>query len=223
MIITHAKNGLKIETDENQIPVLVLENQAVFSEFIEDFYRQCDGDDGEIVLSEEGKMMALSKSAMIVSDYFSLDLNGSRIRSRLYREMESAGIENGIEKDEFTRQGIELLEKIISSARFDHVVYDLDLDWSNIFKLFGLRIEEDYLSLQEKIISFLRIASELLNLKLVAFVNLKAYLSDQRLLEIYQIAKYLKLNLLLIESKESEALSSEKVYIIDKDKCLIIK
>lgn len=223
MIITHVRNDLRIEINENQIPVLVLENQSIFSNFIEDFYKQCDGNDGEIVLYEEGKIISLSKYAMILSDYFSLDLNGSRIRTRLYKEMESVGIENGIEKEEFTRHGVVMLEKIISSMHFDHVVYDLNLDWNNIFKLFELRIEEDYLCLQEKIISFLRIGSELLNLKLLAFVDLKAYFSEQELLEIYQISKYLKLNLLLIESKESEALPSEKIYIIDKDKCLIIK
>ena len=223
MIITDAKYLLEIEIHENQIPVLVLEDPAIFSDIISEFYRQTAGEDGNIVLSEQNKLLSVSKFAMIITDYFSLNLNNRKIQNQLFQQMEDTCIDLGVVKDEFTREGIELIDKAILSSQFDHVSYNLDLSWNDIFKLFQVRIEEDYVTLQEKLISFLRVCAQLLKLKLLVFVNLKAYLSEKELLEVYDMANYLKIQLLLIESHESIFLTRERYYIIDKDKCLIIK
>ena len=223
MIITYTKEQLKIEVQENQIPVLVMEDPGIFSGFVGSFFLQSEGEDGNIVLSDGNKELALSKSSMIVSDYFSLDLNGRKIQARLFSQLKEAAADTGIGKEDFTSLGIDLLEKIISASRFDHITYDLNLEWNDIFKLFGVRIEEDYTSLSEKILSLLRVCAQLLDLKLLAFVNLKSYLSENEVLEVYRMAGYLKLNLLMIESTERTKLPGEKIYIIDRDKCLIIK
>ena len=223
MIITHAENHLKIETVENQIPVLVLEHPHIFAEFVESLYLQCAGNDGKVVISENGKTLSLSKESILVFDYFALDFNNRKIQTRLFQQLQDIGSEFFESKEEFTRQGVEMMETILSASNFDHVEYDLDLDWKEIFKLFHVSVEEDYVSLPEKLISFLRICAELLNLRMVVFVNLKAYLTEEELGEFYQMAGYFKLQLLLIEAHESPALPQEKYYIIDKDRCLIIK
>ena len=223
MIITDAKYLLEIEIHENQIPVLVLEDPAIFSDIISEFYRQTAGEDGNIVLSEQNKLLSVSKSVLIISDYFSLDLNNRKIQNQLFQQLEDTCVDLGMLKDEFTRQGIEIIDRALLSSQFDHVSYNLEISWNDIFKLFQVKIEEDYITLQEKLISFLRVCAQLLKLKLLVFVNLKAYLSEKELLEVYDMATYLKIQLLLIESHENINLSQEKYYIIDKDKCLIIK
>ena len=47
--------------------------------------------------------------------------------------------------------------------------------------------------------------------------------SEEQLKEVYQMAFYCKLQLLLIENREQSNLEGEKTYIIDRDRCLIIK
>lgn len=223
MTITCASHMLRIEIDENQVPVLVLEEPGEYTDITGSFYRQTEGEDGEIIISEGDKIISLPKSVMIVSDYFSLDLNNRQIHNKLYQQMENTCVDLGVTKDEFTRQGIEILEKILMASRFDHVAYNLELEWGDIFKLFQVRIDEDYITLQEKLTSLLRVSAELLNLKLLIFVNLKAYLTEKELYELYHMAGYLKINLLMIESHEGCVLPQEKYYIVDKDRCLIIK
>ena len=223
MKITDARENLVIDIKEGRIPVLVLEHAQTFSEIIGDIYFQSQGDDGNILLSENGSLLAFSKTAMMVSDYFSLDLNQKKILNTLYKDMQTAAADLTMEKDKLTGQGINLLEKIINSLQFDHVAYNFELDWNALFKAFEVRIEEDYASLAEKMISFMRVCAELLNLKLLIFVGLKSYVSDDEIKQIYEIAAYLKLNLLLIEPVERRALDQEDYYIIDKDRCLIIK
>lgn len=58
---------------------------------------------------------------------------------------------------------------------------------------------------------------------MLCLVNIKAYLNKQELMELYKVAFYNKINLLLIEMAEGEVTGEEKVYIIDNDRCLIVK
>ena len=58
---------------------------------------------------------------------------------------------------------------------------------------------------------------------MLCLVNIKAYLNKQELMELYKVAFYNKINLLLIEMAEGEVTGEERVYIIDNDRCLIVK
>ena len=58
---------------------------------------------------------------------------------------------------------------------------------------------------------------------MLCLVNIKAYLNKQELMELYKVAFYNKINLVLIEMPEGEMIGEEKVYIIDNDRCLIVK
>lgn len=223
MKLTFSEYQLMMDLKENQTMVLVLEDPAMFSAFIEICYLQCSGASGGIVLSERDSILSLSKTALIISDYFLLDINNRQIQGRLFQQMKEAGNEWMMGKEEFTGYGVNLLENILSDMGFDQVAYDLELDWTDIFKLFRVRVEEDYNTLLEKLISYLRICAELLRIRLLLFVNLKSYLSGEELEELYRMAGYLKIQLLLVESHEREMLPAEQYYIIDSDKCLIIK
>ena len=57
--------------------------------------------------------------------------------------------------------------------------------------------------------------------RLMVFVNLKAYLNEVELEEVYKMAFYNKIQLLLLESVKKDVLPAEKYCIIDKDKCVI--
>jgi len=53
------------------------------------------------------------------------------------------------------------------------------------------------------------------------FVQLKAYLSEYEIQEVYTTANYCKANLLFIENRYSRTNNQEKVIIMDKDLCII--
>lgn len=65
--------------------------------------------------------------------------------------------------------------------------------------------------------------SNLLGVKVFCFVKLKAFLSEQRLNELFTMTRYYNVNLILIEYRERNEICPEKSYIIDKDQCLIVK
>ena len=85
-------------------------------------------------------------------------------------------------------------------------------------KLLGLKISNNKGEIIDKIFSLIDAVEYLSVAKLLIFVNLKLYLSDDELNEIYKYAMYKKVNILLIETgEEKEPLENEKILYIDSD------
>lgn len=223
MKIANSKEQLLFDVDVGSPRILVIENPVVFAEVIYDLNRQCNGEEGNFVFSENNVSLVPSRTTMLITDYFTLDLNQKKIQNFLYKKLANAGSELDHDKSTFTSIGINLLDKVIDKSIFDHVIYDIEISWNTIFKCFNIRIEDEDISISEKIIDFIRICRELLDIQLLITVNLKSYLSNTSLVEVYKMANYLGLKLLLLESHEGDTLPDERCTIIDKDMCVIIK
>lgn len=80
MKLVHSELGIKIVIVENRANVLVVENPMIFRKIIEDVLNQINGFDGELVLSTDDKLLALSKNIELVIDPFNIDLNSKKIQ-----------------------------------------------------------------------------------------------------------------------------------------------
>lgn len=86
-----------------------------------------------------------------------------------------------------------------------------------------LQIACDGLSLSEILPDYLKTATELGSTILFIFVNLKCFLSNENLKELYAYIAYEKINVLLIENTYRELPdSNEEVILFDQDLCRII-
>ena len=72
-----------------------------------------------------------------------------------------------------------------------------------------------------KIINYIKILSSLTKFNTIVFLNLKAFLDDWELKEVYKIAFYNKIHIVLIESYLYDKLDSENTTVFDKDLCVI--
>ena len=92
-----------------------------------------------------------------------------------------------------------------------------------MFKIYNIKIEETQETLLISLIEYLKILVNYCGIKIVSFINLKSYLSEEEILELYKYSNYNKIQLLLIESTERTILQNEMVHIVDADKCIINK
>jgi len=196
MILTHYDNQLTIPFKENEVVELVIENPHVFSEFVGDMLKQTQGQSGEIILSEKEKPLNWKKDVQMVVDFISLDLNGRTVINALFKQMMILGSEIDNKKQFFSAMGIEMIDEIIQGMQYDNITYNLDVGWGDIFKAFSVRVDDEYETLAEKVVMYLRLCSELLHVKLVCFVNIKSYLTERDLIEVYKMAGYFKFFLL---------------------------
>ena len=91
------KYGIFIEFIENQVATLVIENQKVFSEFVQNLNQQINGDEGDLILSDEDKELSFSKQAVLVTNPFTLNCNEKRIVNKLYKELQDTTNETLVE------------------------------------------------------------------------------------------------------------------------------
>lgn len=223
MTITYLPLQLLIDLPENRVVNLVLENPQDFTEVLTDLQRQFHEEEGAAVLSENNKELKWEKTGTIITDYINLSVNDKKVINRLYKLMQESSNEDFQMKGRLISNSISVLEQTISLMRYDCISYDLDFSWSDFYKAFHVRINDDSETLLEKLINYLRVCSGLLGYQLLCLVNAKDYLTKKDIAELYQIAEYLKIHLLMVESRERNDTNNEIFYIVDYDHCLIIR
>lgn len=215
--------GLDMELEENRVTVLTVENAKFITEIIGSLKNQITGEEGMFVLSDHDKIQRIDKKMNLIIDPFDVSINDRKIINKLHSRLGIIAPDYFQEKEKITADIISLLDEIVLASPFSNLIYNLDYDWTEMFKGFNIRFEETGENLIEKLVEFIRIQASLLEIRVLCFVNLKSYLIQEELQELYKAAFYNKINLVLIESIEKDKLENEQIYIVDKDRCLIVK
>lgn len=156
----------------------------------------------------------------MIIDVFNIDFNQKKIQNALYNKIEK------IYKQEFERM-----------SEFQNVFQNLQLNVLDVFnefpfefnykesigiqeylKLLGLKISNNKEKIIDTIFSLIDVVEYLSIAKLLIFVNIKLYLGNDEIQEVYKYAMYKKVNILLIETgEEKEPFENEKILYIDSD------
>ena len=223
MKLVNAELLLDIDLYENIPAVLVLEDPGMMSEVVESFFLLCKTGEGDFILSDDKKELSIDKAAEIIIDLFSIDFNSRKIQSKLYEELLENESLYAREKAEVQASIMNYLDKLIQNVPYEMITSNIDLDIHKLLKMYEVRIEPQCNTVFERLIEYTKILSRLLRKKLLALTNISSFLKTDDIKEFINMCAYLKINLLFIESKEILLQVPAKTYIIDNDKCLIIK
>lgn len=223
MKLVHPFLEKPIVFEENNMNVLVIENQKVFSELVWELLEQINDKEGRFLLSSDLKLLELKKSMDLVIDLFSLDFNQKKIISKVYSQLKMVAVGSEYYMDSTCLIGeiVHYLEKILQDIHYP-LEYDQEMDIGAIFKFADVKIGITYGTLIEKLIDYLALMQELCGISFFVFVNLKCYLSDEEVEQLYHFVAYKKFNILLLENTMREKrFEQEKIRIIDIDMCEI--
>lgn len=222
MKLVNSKYNLDIEFEENISNTLVLENKQHMIDVIQNLILQLKGDEGDFVLSAE-KNVKFDKVVEFIANPFEIDFNNKKIVTKLFEQLIAVASECVEEYNFINGKIVGTLDDICSKIEYYNVEYNLEYEWKSIFKLYNVRIGENYNSLCEKIEEYVKVLADILHIKLLIFLNIKEYLTEEEIDNLQKICFYKKIFLLLIESEERFVLDNEKTFIVDKDRCLIVK
>ncbi len=223
MKLVHPDIKNQIIFSENKVNVLTIENKTFFTEIVSEFFSQYSGNEGKFILSEDDKELSIPKTCELILNPINLDINNKQNLNKIY----------SILKQSISDEYNYLKTCTIKSAilkHIDDVLLSLDiplkrseeLDLISIFKAVNISFETEYTNLLEKIIDYISASVELNQIKCFIFINLKQFLNFKDLSELYKFARYIKINLFLIEGVYTSTKEDcEKSYIIDKDLCEI--
>lgn len=207
---------------ENEFITLVIEDSKMLTDLAYDFIK--NNDENNWILSDKGKLMDTSKHIDIIFNPFTISLNQRKIINKLYDMCDFNTKNSEMLFSWNTLQG-NLLEFVGSlTDSLDYVLqYKNNIELKDILKIVDLKFTESN-TVIEKLIDYFVLVNEILKIKIFVCFNLKTYLNLQEIKYIFEQAQYHKFNILLIERFDAfEKISGEKVVIVDKDKCVIIK
>ena len=222
MILTHPGIGFELDSGNDAVNTLVIENPKYYYEFISDLYGQSTGFDGKAVISKDGKILEASKYLDLIIQMIPFEINRKSLLNRI-----GSRIEDCIASGDYYLRMTELLGEL-TELLFD-VSFDLNcnlefdkMSIGSVIKASGFYLRDDYESLAEKIIDYMELVREFDRDKLFITVNMRDYISDREAEGFVETVLSHEFSVIMIESHERERLAREKRFVIDKDLCEII-
>lgn len=218
--LVHPDISQIIEFKENIINVLVIENPIFFRDFISDINYQINNLSGKIILSNDYKVLNISKFIEIIVQFYPFEMNKKSIINKLNNNIEKICIDDyNLECKELFSKIENLLNQLI--VNYDYPIkYDL-FEIEKLIKLANFSFDNEYDSLIEKLIDYMEIIRGLECDKVFIFVNIKSYLTSDEIIMFYEMINAKKLNVLILESYDSLRLKYENKIIIDESLCEI--
>lgn len=223
MILAHASLDEPIKLTEGIPHILVLEEKKLRVQLIEELKSQIEQGEETFVLSEEDRVLKMDKVATIVLDPFSLDFNQKKIISKIQAALKEIALDESNYEESMRIAGAvsTYFENLASHINYP-IIFNDSVEISDLIKMSGAKIEVATTSFFEHILNYMCLMNDILGVELVIFLNLHLYMQDKEIQELYKMASYKKIYLLLIESFDIEKNSLlERVTIIDKDLCVI--
>lgn len=207
---------------ENKVNVLVIEQKELFRRMIQELDKQISGEEGGFVLSDNNKTMKIDKEICLILNPFALDINSRKALTGLYNELGKLGLneENYLKTCSLKGQIAEYIYDLLNQVDYALKFQD-DFNLQSLFKALEVEFEAGEENFLEGLVYFMDVCSKFQKIKILAFVNLKTYLTNDDLQKFYKEAFYRKMHLLLLENSIEQELAEEVVCIVDDDLCVV--
>ena len=218
---THIDKVMKLDGITKHL--IVIENPHEFYNVVDTLNNQTSSSCEGFVLTETDTMkdIQLHKKSDILIDYFNMEFNSKKIQNLINSKAIELvnNSELRVNFDKSAERITEFIDDVISRLEI-RTVSEKEIELIDILKLGNLKILEWYSTPLEMIVNYINIITKLKKIDILFLVNVKQILTEEEMLQLYKHCSYIKLNLVLIESKAPvRKLEDEEVIHIDDDLC----
>lgn len=207
--------------DENHhLNELVIESPALFRKIVKNFSTDLNESN---YFTESGKQLN-SKYIDFISNPFQLNFNNKKAITTLLKLLVKQSTSESFynETNSFKSYIIKYLDELIYAENFNfEVESDPDFSIDAIAKAINIHIVGDEDNFVDLLVDYLDMMAELSDIKLFAFLNLRAFLESEDLDVLLKSINNHQLDVLFIESQQQDVIPNTGRLIIDKDLCEI--
>lgn len=222
MILAHEDIKNTIIIEYNILCEWIIESPELFSQYYLELWNQINGLDGKFVLSHKDKELAFSKTAILISNPLTIDINEKKIISKVYADL--LKIANDERMFIRTKELSSMLQQYFFELEHHYEItlsINEDIELQGLLKLLGVKVETESCDYFEQLLQYIKLQAILLGKKLFILVNIRSYFTEQQIQELFYWAQYNEIYLLLLESFQRDFTNKTKKYIIDYDQCEI--
>lgn len=216
-------NDLELKADN--VNIISINDVKMFSNVVKIINNKINGiEENEIILlDDENREINMKSNCIMLLDLFNFDFNSKKILNKLYEIIEEKiKLNQDLELDNYVLNIRNYLIQEINELPFEFSM-KTDLDISEVLKLFNVKIDTiNYESILEKIEYYIDLLSTLKIADIIFVPNLKEYLDNNELIELYKYSLYSNIKLVIIERKNNEKLEYERIWKIDENYCDVI-
>lgn len=206
---------------ENKVNCIYLEDTRYFRRILTELYQQIQGGEGGFILSEEGKSIAIKKQVEMIFSPFLLNLEDRRFYTNIYKQLQDYSIgeemysETCEMKNSIQKYMVKLLEFVPYSIKIEN-----EVDFVAFLKSTGIKIEYEVSTIEEQLIEYMELVTEILKKNIFVLVGMKNYFTVDEIKKIYETLLPQKIFLIDIErQKWGFHFPCECDIIIDTDLC----
>lgn len=191
----------------------VIEDQALFTQVIKDLYYF--DENRQLKIYHEDFCLIKLNELLVITDIFGFEVNSASVLKLIYNDLEN----QLNEKPEVKTKIEQLANQITELIDLELISHELDLESDEItvlelFKALGIKIETQSDTIYEKMYEILQIFKYLSKKKLLVFVNVCSYFSNE---EFQELQSYISLSNMDVLFLEPRSIENNKQYILDRD------
>lgn len=217
--LTETDNSL-IWSEEVHLNELIIESPTFYRQIIKNLSANLD-DCNYFTL--DGKTLR-AKHIDFIPNPFLLNFNDKKVITTLLKLLVKQSTSESFynETNSFKSYIIKYLDELIYAENLNfEVETDPDFSIDSIAKAVNIHIVGDEDNFIELLTDYLDMMTELSDIKLFVFMNLRAFLEKEDIELLIKNINNHQLDLLLIESQQKSKISNSNQLIIDKDLCEI--
>lgn len=197
--------------------ILVLESPAVFSKIVQQIYEYKE--DGELKIFDHKYFSLKESEILVITDILGYSLNSASMLKLIYSDLESQLNEKPDIKSEIERLSIEV-NKLIATQLIEHELHleSQEPALTSLFSSFTVKIATHYQTVFEKSLDLLHVFKYLRKKKLLVFVNICSYLTEEEVKVFLEEISLLNIFVLFIEPN---IVYDVHQFVVDSDFCLI--
>lgn len=215
--INYLENMILLNNEK--IMSIEIENKNYFYRIVSNLYSIINGDIQEdiTIYDNDNKELNISNKIKIFVDFFNIDFDSKKytndINKYIINEMDENDKVNLIKS---YNKLISTFLKILNKSELPlQILEEITID--NIIKNLKLTINSKN-TLLENLMLIIELEKTLKTNNLLIFINLKQYLNNQELIELYKYAIYNSINIILIDSQcYGTTINYENKLIIDSN------
>lgn len=207
--------------DSNYVNNIVVENPNFLVSIIEDIQKFLNKNESEARFLEKNELCKKVDKIFLITDVFSIDFNNKFLQSALIKRLVSSLNGSEFQINEIYEKSYEVLHKCLCDLNIS-VDVNPAFDKSTFVKIFSPSIQCDYQNMLEKLVSFVNILMELVDLKCLIVLNLYEFLSKDECEGFFYHCKCRDVAVLVLSSRRKYEFDEEQLIIIDSDLCEIV-
>lgn len=222
MILHHLNLERELEwTDTQHLCELVIENPNFLREVIKDL--TISEEEKEISVSVGGKALIFDKDLDIVFNPLKLDFNNKRAMTTLLKLLLKTSLSEDfyLTTNKLKTKIVKYFSEIVDAGDFEFEVSTDDFTIDSVAKAVSIHIVGDEDDFIELLTDYVSMMTELANIKLFVFVNLRSFASDEDMERFHRNLDNHQINTLLLENSSRATLKRVPRLVVDQDLCEI--